>query len=150
MPTPTIPGNGRLPADLGMAVQVYWDSALNAGSGGWAPITGSGGSPGVVVSVSSTDAPATGTITSVNDAAVDTTILASNASRKGATVSNDSTAILYLALSNVTASATVYSVQVPAGGYYALPMCDGGVYTGIIKGIWASDASGAARVTEWT
>lgn len=94
--------------------------------------------------------PTTGAITSVNDAAVDTTILASNANRKGATIFNDSTSILYLALANVTASTTVYSVQVPAGGYYELPVNQGGVYTGIIKGIWSADASGAARVTELT
>lgn len=92
----------------------------------------------------------TGTIASVNDTNADVTILAANADRKGAAVFNDSTALLYLALANVTASATNYSVQIPAGGYFELPPCDGGVYTGVIKGIWASDASGAARVTEWT
>lgn len=92
----------------------------------------------------------TGTITSVNDAATSTTILAANANRKGATVFNDSTAVLYLALADTTASATAYTVQIPAGGYYELPTTEGGVYTGKIVGIWASDASGAVRVTEMT
>ena len=92
----------------------------------------------------------TGTITSVNDAATSTTILAANTSRKGATVFNDSTALLYLALSDTTASATAYTVQVPAGGFYELPPTEGGCYTGKIVGIWASDASGAARVTEFS
>ena len=100
--------------------------------------------------VSRLTGPATGTITSVNDAATSTTVLASNSSRKGACFFNDSTSILYLALSNTTASTTVYSVQVPAGGYYELPVGQGGVYTGIVVGIWSADSSGAVRVTELT
>jgi hypothetical protein len=91
----------------------------------------------------------TGTITSVGDATSSTTILAANSSRKGAVIYNDSTAILYLALSNTTASTTVYTVQVPADGYYELPAMQS-VYTGVIVGIWASDAGGSARVTELT
>lgn len=94
--------------------------------------------------------PSTGAITSVNDAAADTTILASNANRKGATFFNDSTAVLYLALASVTASVTVYTVKIAAGGYYELPVNKGGVYTGVVKGIWDADASGAVRVTELT
>ena len=104
------------------------------------------------VALTSTASPtATGTITSVNDTNADTTILAANAARKGATVFNDSTAILYLALASVTASATNYTVQIAPGGFYELPVArDGSVYTGVIKGIWSADASGAARVTELT
>jgi hypothetical protein len=87
----------------------------------------------------------------VNDTNIDTTILAANSSRKGATIYNESTAILYLCLSNTTSSATVYTVQLAPGAFYELPsMKDGTVYTGVIKGIWASDASGAARITEFT
>jgi hypothetical protein len=56
---------------------------------------------------------------------------------------NDSTQVLYIKF-GATASATSYTVQVAAGGYYELPMP---VYTGIIDGIWAS-ANGNARVTE--
>lgn len=104
----------------------------------------------VTATVSTGDGPTTGTITSVNDTASSTTVLAANAARKGATFFNDSTSILYLALSSVTASATVYSVQIPASGFYELPVGDGGVYTGICVGIWAADASGAVRVTEFT
>lgn len=96
--------------------------------------------------VSNLSRPSTGTITSVNDTNADTTILASNASRKGASVYNESTEILYLALANTTASATAYTVQIAPGGYYEVPAN----YTGVLKGIWAADASGAARVTEWT
>lgn len=91
-------------------------------------------------------APTTGTITVVNDTNADGVILAANASRKGATIWNDSTAILYLNLSAGVSSATNCTVKMIADAYYEVPAG----YTGIIRGIWASDASGAARVTELT
>lgn len=137
--------NVGTPAGSVMAVLFAWSEA----DGEFRAVTSVGGKLDTTASVATGDAPATGTITSVNDTNSDVTILAANANRKGATVFNDSTALLYLALASVTASATNYSVQVPAGGYFELPTCDGGVYTGVIKGIWASDASGAARVTEF-
>ena len=96
------------------------------------------------------EGPNTGTITSVNDAATSTTILAANMARCGATFFNDSTSILYLALADTTASTTVYTVQIPAGGYYELPFAASGPYRGICVGIWSADASGAVRVTEFT
>lgn len=95
-------------------------------------------------------APSIGTITSVNDTNASTTLLAANTSRKGATFYNDSTVNLYLAMSDTTASATAFSVIVPPNNLYELPVCAGGVYTGKVVGIWASDASGACRVTELT
>ncbi len=91
-------------------------------------------------------APTVGTITSVASSASDVTILASNATRKGAYIYNDSTQVLYLALSNVTSSATVFTQKMAAGDSFSLLP---GSYTGVIKGIWAS-ANGNARVTEWT
>lgn len=94
---------------------------------------------------------ATGTVTSVNDTNTDTTILAANTARKGASIFNDSTQILFLLCAAGTSSSTNYSIQIPAGGYFELPLLSGGgVYTGILKGIWAADASGAARVTEFS
>jgi len=51
----------------------------------------------------------TGTITTVASSASDVSILASNASRKGAAVFNDSTAILYLANANTTSSSLTSS-----------------------------------------
>jgi hypothetical protein len=95
-------------------------------------------------------APSTATISSVNDTNASTTLLAANTSRKGASIFNDSTEVLYVALGNVTASSTNFTVKLAAGAYYELPVCAGGVYTGIIKGIWANDSTGAARVTEMT
>ena len=83
-----------------------------------------------------------GNVSSVASSATSVTLLASNAARKGATIYNESTAILYLKL-GATASLTSYSAQLVAGAYYELPFA----YTGIIDGIWAS-ANGNARITE--
>ena len=89
---------------------------------------------------------ATSAVTAVADNAASVTVLASNANRLGATVTNDSTAILYLKL-GATASTTSYTVQVPPTGYYEVPFG----YTGVIDGIWATDPNtGSARVTEIT
>lgn len=90
---------------------------------------------------------ATGTKTSVAGSASSVTILASNTSRKGALIYNDSTALLYLDLSGGTASTSSYSVQVPSQGFFEAP--GPAVYTGAITGIWAS-ATGNARVTEFS
>lgn len=168
-----------LPVGAQLAVLVAWDDSLNAGAGGFALVKGSSGAVSTGATIvtgdieigavelknastddrasinaagellTTTTPPSTGTLSNVSGAASSTTILAANASRKGATVFNDSTATLYLALANVTASTTSYSVQISASGFYELPVSQGGVYTGIIKGIWAS-ATGAARVTELT
>lgn len=84
---------------------------------------------------------------SVADNAASTTILASNANRLGATVTNDSSAALYLLLGSGAASTTSYTVRITQYGYYEVPFG----YTGQINGIWASDPNdGAARVTELT
>lgn len=80
--------------------------------------------------------------TSTAASATSVTLLASNANRLGATIFNDSSAILYLKL-GATASSTSYAVQMSAGSYYEAPFR----YSGVIDGIWAS-ATGSARVTE--
>ncbi len=90
---------------------------------------------------------ATGTKSSVASSASSVTILASNTSRKGAMIYNDSTQILYLDLSGGTASSSSYSVQIPPSGFFELPGPT--VYNGAITGIWAS-ANGSARVTEFS
>lgn len=86
---------------------------------------------------------ATPTQTSVNDTAVSTTLIASNANRLGATIFNDSTVALYVKLGG-TASTTSFTIKLDAQDYYEIPFG----YTGVVDGIWASDASGAARITE--
>lgn len=87
----------------------------------------------------------TATHTNVNDTASSTTLLASNSARKGASIYNDSTVDLYMKL-GATASSTSFTYKLVAGAYYEVPFG----YTGIIDGIWASDASGAARIVEFT
>jgi hypothetical protein len=98
-------------------------------------------------SVTSTPARAgTGTATSVaSTVTTNTTILAANAARFGASIYNESTAVLFLLLGAGTESATVYTLQMAAGSYYETPFG----FTGIIKGHWAS-ANGSARVVEYT
>lgn len=87
----------------------------------------------------------TGTTSSVGDSATNVTLLASNANRKGATIYNDSTASLYVKL-GATASLTDFTMVCDARGYFEVPYG----YTGIIDGIWSSDAGGDARITELT
>jgi hypothetical protein len=87
----------------------------------------------------------TATHTNVGGSASSVTVLASNANRLGASVFNDSTAILYLDTTGGTASATNYTVQIGASAYFEMPFG----YTGAITGIWAS-ATGSARVVEYT
>jgi len=90
---------------------------------------------------------ATGTNSSVADNAASVTILASNTARLGATVYNDSSAILYLLLGSTAASTTNYTCKIASSGYYEVPFG----YTGQLTGIWATDpGDGAARVTEIT
>ncbi len=88
----------------------------------------------------------TPTQTSVASSASSVSLLAANNARKGATIYNDSTQILYLKL-GATASTTSYTIQLPAApavnSYYEVPFG----YVGAIDGIWAS-ANGNARITE--
>lgn len=95
----------------------------------------------------------TGTPSSVASTTTATTILAANANRLGATITNDDANVLYLLVaSSGTASSTVYTVPVAGGGgFYELPPLRGDkIYTGAITGIWSADGSGSARVTEYT
>jgi hypothetical protein len=90
--------------------------------------------------------PSTATVTSVADTASSTTLLSSAATRLGAAIFNDSTEALFVKF-GTTASATSFTVKILAGGYFEFPQP---VYTGRVDGIWANDASGAARMTEMT
>jgi hypothetical protein len=84
----------------------------------------------------------TPTQTSVAGSASSVSLLAANNARKGATITNDSTAILYVKL-GATASVTSYTVKMQTDAYYEVPFG----YVGAIDGIWAS-ATGNARITE--
>jgi len=86
----------------------------------------------------------TATLTNVAGSASSVTLLASNANRLGATIVNDSTAILYVKF-GTTASSTSYTVRMTLNAYYEVPFG----YTGRIDGIWTV-AAGNARITELT
>lgn len=58
---------------------------------------------------------------------------------------NASTAILYLKY-GTGASATSYTVQIAAGGYFAMPQP---VYAGQVNGYWAA-VNGFVNITELT
>jgi hypothetical protein len=92
--------------------------------------------------------PSTCVRTSPAASASDTLILAANANRVGATVTNDSSAVLYLAFGTTAASLSDYTVTLAGSGaapfaYYEVPFG----WVGEIRGIWAS-ATGHARVSE--
>jgi hypothetical protein len=90
--------------------------------------------------------PGTATQTSVaSTVTTNTTLLAANVNRLGASIYNESTSVLFILLGAGTESATVYTLQMAAGAYYEVP----NAFTGIIKGHWVT-ANGSARVTELT
>jgi len=70
------------------------------------------------------------------------TLQAANGSRRGLTVYNDSTKILFLKLGPAV-TVTNFSVKVSAQGYFEVPAN----YTGIVTGVW-SGVNGFAYVTE--
>lgn len=87
----------------------------------------------------------TPTTASVSSSASSVTILASNASRRGFSISNISTAKLYLSFSGPATTANCF-IEVPSGGFLLLDQQL--IVTNAIYGIWAS-ANGTAQVTEY-
>lgn len=76
-------------------------------------------------------------------------LLPPNSGRRGASIVNDSSAVLYiLCAENVTVSSSIYTIalaaKVTVGSYYEIPYG----YRGTITGIWAS-AAGNAIITEF-
>lgn len=137
-------------SDLGLVVRnipsgtqpVSGTVTANAGTGPF-PVSDNGGSLTVDGAVTANPRTAgTSAVTSVAGSASSVTLLVSNANRLGATVYNDSTAILYVKL-GATASTTSFTLKVFPEGYVEIPA----YYTGVIDGIWAS-ATGSARITE--
>lgn len=135
---------------------------VGGGSGGSTVVEGQGtpGTPvGGVLTVQGDPAAApvpvavatssTGVGASVAASATVVTLLAANASRKGATIYNDSATEVLSVFLGAGASATQFTVKLAAGasigGYYEVPYG----YTGVITGIWTA-AVGNARVTELT
>jgi hypothetical protein len=104
---------------------------------------GSSGSSTLRVSVAGIT---TATVAAVADSASSVTLLASLSSRAGATFFNDSTEILYLKY-GATASTSSFTVKIQPQGYHELPGPN--IYTGVVDGIWAANASGNCLVTYW-
>jgi len=128
-------------ADFGLITNSVIHGLSSAGTGSYVDARVS---PAGALSVTSNTATAN-TRSSVAAAATDTLILAASGARLGATIFNDSSAVLYLALGTVAASTTNFTVKMVADAYYEVPFG----YTGEIRGIWAS-ATGSARVGEIT
>lgn len=83
---------------------------------------------------------------SVAASATSVTLIPALFNRKGAYISNDSTAIMYVLCAIGDASTTNFTVKLFGGDDMTLKPGD---YSGIISAIWAS-ATGSARVTEFT
>lgn len=84
------------------------------------------------------------TLSSVASSTTAVTLLDEEINRLGATIFNDSTAVLYLALGGGV-STTNYTVQLSASGYFEIPFG----WAGVITGVWAA-VNGNARITEFT
>ena len=87
----------------------------------------------------------TPTTTSVASSVTSVSVLASNAARRGFSISNVSTSKLYLTF-GVTASVATSFIEVPAGAFLLLDQQL--IVTNAISGIWAA-ANGTAQVTEF-
>lgn len=86
----------------------------------------------------------TSAVTSVTSAATSTSLLASNASRRQATMYNDADKAVYVKL-GATASTSSFSYKLLPGQTLELA---NPVYTGAIDGIWDSSPTGSMRITE--
>lgn len=104
---------------------------------------------GLDVDVTRMPKAATATTSQVADTASSATLLASNAGRLGATITNDSSARLYVRLGAAVASTTNYSFSLAQ--HETWEPTDSIMFTGEIRGIWATDpGDGGAKVTELT
>lgn len=86
---------------------------------------------------------ANGVVTSVASSTDVQTLLPASMTRLGATIYNDSTAVLYLKLGTAASSAS-FTAKVGSEGYYEMPYR----YLGVVTGVWAS-VNGSARITEF-
>jgi len=126
-------------ATLGRSVIV---GKTTGGGGGYVNVKVN---PSGALAVENTPATATtGTTTTASVTNSNTTVLASNDSRRGATIYNEGSVDCYVKLGS-TASATSYTLKMITDGYYEVPFG----YTGIITGITASGTA-TLRVSELT
>lgn len=126
----------QLPTTIGQKAMAASTSVVIASDQSAVPVSGT------VTSTPSVNA--TGTTTSAAATGATQTLLAANASRRGATIFNDSTVSVRVKLGAI-ASPTSFTILMRAQSYYEVPFN----YSGIIDGIYDS-ATGSARVTEIT
>lgn len=84
-------------------------------------------------------------VTSVGDSASSVELLAANSDRAGFIIFNDSTAIAYVKF-GTTASTSSFTIRLTP---YASYVSDFPIYRGKVDAIWASDAGGSMRITEF-
>lgn len=140
---PISDGAGSLTVDAPVGTPVFVRLSDGAAPITALPITDNGGSLTVDGSVTALDEDSgTGTSANVTGTGASISLIASNASRKGATIFNDSAVTAYVKLGS-GASSTSFTVKMVDQSYYEVPF----KYTGVIEGLWAS---GSIRVTELT
>lgn len=105
----------------------------------------------VANSVTITTTPQTSSASTVTRVAVSTTsviLLGTNASRRGASIFNNSNATLFLKLgatASITSGSESFTTRVPPNALYEVPFA----YIGRIDGIWnVNDPNGEALITE--
>lgn len=99
--------------------------------------------------VASTPAPSgTTSVTRIAQANVDTLLKAAQTRRIGIEIVNDGTDFLYVKANAGAAAANSYTAKLAPGDSWSSPASC--VYTGEIRGIWASAGAGQAMVTEYT
>jgi len=125
-------GTGTTIDPFVMSYSVSLNAALPAGTN----------NIGAVTSIVPTRTPTT---TNVSSSATSVTVLASNASRRGMSFWNNSTATLYLSASG-TATVANAMFAVPPQGLLILDQQL--IFTGAITGIWSA-ANGSVNVTEF-
>jgi len=86
----------------------------------------------------------------IASANADTLLLSRNPARQGFTITNESTAVLYILFGTGVASATNYSIQITgsvSAPFLGVYTSGAQIYTGMIRGFWAA-ANGFAEVQE--
>lgn len=136
--------NASLPLPTGASTAAKQPALGTAGSASADVITVQGIASGTVLPIKASRSSAA-TKANVSASASSVTILALNTNRLGASIYNDSSAILYLDTSGGTATSTSHTLAMAANSYFELPFN----LTGLITGIWAN-ATGAARIVEYT
>lgn len=137
--------DGVCPVDVTAGVKVNLGADNDVTVTGTVTIQDGGNTITVDGTVATTQAKAsTATLTTQADSASSVTLKALNASRLSILIVNDSTVSLFVKY-GTTATSDDWTYKLQAGESWRESE-----YTGRIDGIWESDASGKARITEFT